>query len=434
MANKIITVLGTSAYLVVNYDNYKNCRYVQEAIIRKRWDEGNPIDEVIVIGTLASKKAHWEKLSKKSNDIKANFVNEYSLKEKLQELSNEKYFRYQFIEISEGFTENEVWETFQKIDNEINENDNIYLDITHGFRYMPILFIGLLNYLKVVKNIKLEKIEYGIFEKLGFANQVMELDLEDRNVEILELTYFDKLIELSYGMDSFISTGNPTRLTKELNEKINGLQKKYQGKNEHVTNIKGVIKNIDEFHIDTILCRGESIHEDIQNILEKLDYLRKEENKEIELKVVEKLVEKLDVIFSNYNDDRFSNLKELLNYYCEKKMVQQGFTLLNEMIVTFVIKKYKSDVENLNEISTEKIRMRISKIIGAINNDKKVDQSDIVLFNKLVQEKELLEISRNIGQYRNDINHFGMRDYPMKSKGLTKKYIEMKDKFLELCI
>lgn len=70
---------------------------------------------------------------------------------------------------------------------------------------MPILFIGLLNYLKVVKNVKLEKIEYGMFEKLGYANQVMELELEDRNAEIMELTYFDKLIELSYGMDIIFS-------------------------------------------------------------------------------------------------------------------------------------------------------------------------------------------------------------------------------------
>ena len=434
MANRIITVLGTSAYLVVNYDNYKNCRYIQEAIVRKRWDEGIDIDEVIVIGTSKSKEYHWKKLTKNERDTKADNINNCSLKEKLNELSNEKNFKFNFIEISEGFTENEVWETFQKIDQEIDENDNIYLDITHGFRYMPILFIGLLNYLKVVKNVKLEKIEYGMFEKLGYANQVMELELEDRNAEIMELTYFDKLIELSYGMDTFLATGNPTRLTKELDGKMTELQKKYKGKNKHVTSVRGIIKNIDEFHKDTTLCRGESVNEDVQKILAKLDNLKKEENKEIELKVVEKLIEKIDILFCNFSDDEFSNLKELLNYYCEKEMVQQGFTLLNEMIISFIIKKYKSDVTNLNEKAIVKERMRVSKIMGlAVANEKNIEQSDVVLFDKLVQEKELLEISRNIGQHRNDINHFGMRDNSMNSKDLIRKYREMKDKFIEIC-
>ena len=434
MANRIITVLGTSPYLVVNYDNYKNCRYIQEAIVRKRWDEGIDIDEVIVIGTSKSKEYHWKKLTKNEHDTKADNINNCSLKEKLNELSNEKNFKFNFIEISEGFTENEVWETFQKIDQEIDENDNIYLDITHGFRYMPILFIGLLNYLKVVKNVKLEKIEYGMFEKLGYANQVMELELEDRNAEIMELTYFDKLIELSYGMDTFLATGNPTRLTKELDGKMTELQKKYKGKSKHVTNVRGIMKNIDEFHKDTTLCRGGSVNEDIQKILAKLDNLKKEENKEIELKVVEKLIEKIDILFCNFSDYEFSNLKELLNYYCEKEMVQQGFTLLNEMIISFIIKKYKSDVTNLNEKAIVKERMRVSKIMGlAVANEKNIEQSDVVLFDKLVQEKELLEISRNIGQHRNDINHFGMRDNSMNSKDLIRKYREMKDKFIEIC-
>ena len=299
---------------------------------------------------------------------------------------------------------------------------------------MPILFIGLLNYLKVVKNVKLEKIEYGMFEKLGYANQVMELELEDRNAEIMELTYFDKLIELSYGMDTFLATGNPTRLTKELDGKMTELQKKYKGKNKHVTSVRGIIKNIDEFHKDTTLCRGESVNEDVQKILAKLDNLKKEENKEIELKVVEKLIEKIDILFCNFSDDEFSNLKELLNYYCEKEMVQQGFTLLNEMIISFIIKKYKSDVTNLNEKAIVKERMRVSKIMGlAVANEKNIEQSDVVLFDKLVQEKELLEISRNIGQHRNDINHFGMRDNSMNSKDLIRKYREMKDKFIEIC-
>jgi hypothetical protein len=69
----------------------------------------------------------------------------------------------------------------------------------------------------------------------------------------MELTYFDKLIELSYGMDTFLATGNPTRLTKELDGKMTELQKKYKGKSKHVTNVRGIMKNIDEFHKDTTL-------------------------------------------------------------------------------------------------------------------------------------------------------------------------------------
>jgi len=64
-------------------------------------------------------------------------------------------------EIPDGKDTDEIWEIFDIIYNALEEDDNIYIDITHSFRYLPMLLLVLLNYAKYLKNIKIKQITYG---------------------------------------------------------------------------------------------------------------------------------------------------------------------------------------------------------------------------------------------------------------------------------
>lgn len=52
--------------------------------------------------------------------------------------------------IPEGRNEQEMWEIFQKVYGQMHEGDELYIDLTHAFRYLPMLVLVLSNYAKLI--------------------------------------------------------------------------------------------------------------------------------------------------------------------------------------------------------------------------------------------------------------------------------------------
>ena len=55
------------------------------------------------------------------------------------------------VNIPDGLKQNEIWEIFDKIVENIDAGDEIYFDMTHSFRFLPMLAITVLNYSRVIK-------------------------------------------------------------------------------------------------------------------------------------------------------------------------------------------------------------------------------------------------------------------------------------------
>lgn len=73
-------------------------------------------------------------------------------------------FEPQAIKIPDGKDEDEMWEIFSTIFSQLQENDELYIDLTHSFRYLPMLLLVLSNYAKFFENISVNHISYGNFE------------------------------------------------------------------------------------------------------------------------------------------------------------------------------------------------------------------------------------------------------------------------------
>lgn len=76
------------------------------------------------------------------------------------------------IIIDEDMTAEGQWKWFEKILNHIQFEDELTIDLTHGYRSIPIVFSTAINFLQKAKNITLKAVYYGVFEKLrteGFA-------------------------------------------------------------------------------------------------------------------------------------------------------------------------------------------------------------------------------------------------------------------------
>ena len=155
-SDKLITILGNNNYLKCNYDEFDNCVYIQEALIKKYKDE---ISEVVVFATKDSLDTNWSE----GEDAEGNY--DPGLKKTLENLQEKEKFDFNFkpVKIPTGYSEKEIWEIFNLFVKEIEKNDNVYFDITHGFRYQQMLVMNILNYAKVLKNINIKSIDYVLF-------------------------------------------------------------------------------------------------------------------------------------------------------------------------------------------------------------------------------------------------------------------------------
>src|SRR5690606_7835290 len=91
------------------------------------------------------------------------------LRDELESLSKKKGFQVENIGIPEGHNEEELWEIFKTILDQLEEGDEIILDITHSFRYLPMLTFIIINYARIVKKCSLKAVYYGAFEVLGYG-------------------------------------------------------------------------------------------------------------------------------------------------------------------------------------------------------------------------------------------------------------------------
>ena len=151
-----LSFLGTGNYEKCIYtfekQKSKNVKFVQNAIVEICKDK---FDKKFVLCTPSARNTHYNSL-----------VNEIG-------------YSFEAVNISEDMSEKGIWEIFQQIYDVLDENDEIIFDITHSFRFMPMLGITLLQMAKFLKNIKVKKVFYGAYEPIKFKNGITEFPLID---------------------------------------------------------------------------------------------------------------------------------------------------------------------------------------------------------------------------------------------------------------
>ena len=139
MANVFISFLGTSNYKVCRYyhdnkpENFCQTNFVQRALVEwfcKNWGEE---DKIFIFVTELAQKTNQELLSAALGELK--------LPNKILE----------FVKIPDGKNKHELWQIFNKVNEKLREGDHIYFDVTHAFRFIPMLACYLLNFANILK-------------------------------------------------------------------------------------------------------------------------------------------------------------------------------------------------------------------------------------------------------------------------------------------
>ncbi|MFW6025307.1 MAG: TIGR02221 family CRISPR-associated protein [Candidatus Woesearchaeota archaeon] len=441
---KLLSILGTTNYVRCNYDEFSNCKYIQEALIRKYKDE---ISEVIIFATNEAINENWESKKLENGD------DQKGLKETIEEIAL-KYklnLKVKLKKIPEGFTQEQLWEIFNIFIGEIEEGEEIHFDVTHGFRYLSMLIMNILNYVKVTKNTIVKSIDYGLIESLGPMYKVKKLSIEERNATILDLTSFDNLNDWVIGVDNFTNTGDADKISKLASKPI-GKQLSKSGSEKEYNLYKFIsilINKLKEFNHEIKTARGNKLNSTIIEILNILNEI--EEAKEMILKshneispffnLIDKINEKFS-IFNISDESGIENYFKLLSWCEEHNLVHQGFVIFRENFISLIARSLGEpylpnhfEDQNYN-FTLSDIRQEISSAINDVIDPKHTQTS--YKTNKEKYQKIRLEIENNhkemaelYSKYRgkrNDVSHFGLTDESVRT---SNKVIKSFSKFIK---
>ncbi len=418
MARVFISFLGTSDYVPCNYytdegDKIENVRFVQEAVASiycKNWTEE---DRILIFTTKDAETNNW----KEDGHPKREFEKEIAPEGLFKRLVNlNKKSQIINIPIKEGFSEEEITEIFNTVYEYINEDDEIIFDITHALRSIPMLAIVILNYAKVLKNIRISRIHYGPFEKLGRPEKVKKMPVEDRNVPILDLSTFDRLLDWSFGVERFVSSGDASKLSFLMQEKVKPILTSTEGQDENAQNIKRLGKGLEDFSNTIATCRGKEISRQALRNKENIS----EYNESGLIPAFEKLFHKVDEHFSPFIGESISDGIEASKWCRKHNYIQQGLTILQETAATYLVKIGEGNELDKND------RLICSNIIGEVLKEltkpQKNQRENEIISNSRISKDQLSEflrknsdfvfMVRDLGKIRNDINHAGYNEAP----------------------
>lgn len=427
MRRVMLAFLGTNDYIPCNYllngeKRVNNIRFIQEALATlfcKNWTED---DRLFIFVTEEAKSKNWVDNGHKDKDGKPKNIE--GLKTRLDSLNLKVNIVSE--EIPEGKKEDEIWNIFDNVFSKINDGDEIIFDITHGFRSLPMLAFVILNYAKVLKDIKISGVFYGAFESLGNGREVEKMNIENRNAPIFDLTPFIYLFEWTNATANFLTYGDAKDIHELTNQKIKPILKDTKGKDEKSKNLNMLSEQLIKFTKYIQTCRGLDIVKgyEIKILKEAVN-----NNKDSFIKPMNPLFEKISDKFENFDQNDVKNGYAAVEWCINHNLVQQGYTILLETIISqFVVKCFgKNEITNINkrELVSTAVYSKDSE------NDIKLSDSEKVDIQKLknYMPEDFVRLYDTISQTRNDINHAGMRENPQKPKDLINNLKDYYNKF-----
>lgn len=126
----------------INEKSFKKTSFVQRAIMEAYGS--SYFDRTLILVTKSSREQNWAALEKEFVDEGVDLT------------------RVRVEEISEDVNrEDEHWAWFEKVLAFLDTGDELVLDLTHGFRIVPIVLSAAVGYLQAAKSVRLEAVLYG---------------------------------------------------------------------------------------------------------------------------------------------------------------------------------------------------------------------------------------------------------------------------------
>lgn len=435
MARKVfISVLGTGFYgkCIYKRDEFEsdNTRFIQQATLQMltNSDSWTSDDHGYILLTQKAEVDNWivkgDEREKFSNAGKEEYI---GLEKTIGGMNLP--FAVEGISIPDGNDEDEIWQIFDIVFEKLQDGDELYFDITHGFRYLPMLVLVLGNYAKFLKNIKVKSITYGNFE-------ARNKEAVPNVAPIVDITSFSALQDWTFSGASFVEQGHVRNFTESISLSLGNssvVSKRLIGY------VRKLNKDLNTFEEQISTCRGNELFSG-NNVCEAKELIDKVMGQSHIPRPLLKILDAINDAIIPFDKDTIDNLRCSLIWCKRYKLIQQGYTLCQESIITYVCMQ----LNELNPYKTEKggdrrYRDYWSALLGMRIGDAKNESSwkgDIAKNRKL--SRSLLDMEwvcearkgyERIKQKRNQLNHAGFTG-KVSSDDIIKSF----DKSIDWCV
>ncbi len=421
MARKVfISVLGTGLYKKCTYVSgdfvSSETTFVQQATLQyhgaSEWPENS---KALFLLTEKARTDNWEVETGERLDKIKNIVVPYiGLHETLQ--SMHLPFSVEDISIPDGKNEREMWQIFESTVKKIEDGDELYFDLTHSFRYLPMLMLVLGNYAKFLRKVTVQSITYGNYEAR---------DQQTNRAPIVDLLPLSMLQDWTFATADFIKNGYTDRLV-ELSQK--GLKPLLMDgetrKDENVTGLNKLVSHLKDFSSQIQICRGMDIVSSISadNIKKDIQSLQKIVIPQLE-PVLQEIHRSLDV-FSTTGG--VLNMLHAARWCYDNQLFQQATTYLEEGVISFFCLRHQIplDCRQKRELITSAffiISNDIPETVWKVGNPDWMDLLHEIIDDINLHYSDLIKTFNSVVDMRNDYNHCGMRENRSKPVGIKNK-------------
>ncbi|NPA42472.1 MAG: TIGR02221 family CRISPR-associated protein [Chlorobi bacterium] len=393
-----LSILGTSNYEEVTYyleesELNLTTKFIQVALLHFFRDE---IKEAYIFVSEKAEERNKEKLLSE--------IRKHNLKD----------IPIHFIHLPELEKADDIWKIYEAIYRVLPENSKLVLDITHSFRYMPMVLISLLNYAKFLKNISVEGIYYGNYEKRN----------DEGRAPVNDLTGLDKIIDWSNAARNVLKFGDAETMRELAKEKYRPILAKTKGSDETAKSMRIIsefydctFKNIKSNRLKEIIkSKGlKSAKEALENLNQAYvpSFLP--------------IINKIRPLFENWQEGDVMNGIRAVEICIDKDWIPQGYTFLQESMINLGLDRIGINWQD-EKFVNKKIRGEIGTIFRVLNNE--LEEEVNADWLEAIKERfpsRFFAIFRSISDIRNDINHGGMREASLSSPKLKTKL----DQFLK---
>jgi CRISPR-associated Csx2 family protein len=336
------------------------------------------------------------------------------------------------VMIPSGKNEKEIWEIFQVMYDALQPDDQLYMDITHSFRSIPLLASSLLQYAKFLKNISVKAIYYGAFETLGNPRDILERipDPKDRIAPVFDLTAFSEIQDWSVAANDFIGFGNTARLNRLINDDIRPVLIETEGKDHIASTLRDLNRNINMLSLNIRTNRGRELikGKESAEIIKTLGKIKQDLIKPLN-PILEDIQKSVKGICKGEN--KKENMLAVVRWCIDKQLIQEGFTILQEGIISYLI---DGDYQNRDK---REFTSGFLNCYNCYNNSRKIfdrnrfglndDEKDSLeeYLNSLPQLREWSSVYCQITDIRNDINHAGLNKQSLSANDFKRKLEEL---------
>ncbi|MEA3280182.1 MAG: TIGR02221 family CRISPR-associated protein [Thermodesulfobacteriota bacterium] len=357
-----------------------NTQFVQVAEIQILGAQS--FDKIIIVATQKSYNRHFGKLESQLIQTGAKNISH--------------------LIISEEMAPEAQWEWFEQILDLIESGDNLTIDLTHGYRSIPIIFSTAINFLQKARNISLNAVYYGAYEK----NKAV--------APIVDMKDFYIINEWAEAVSRLVEDADVRKLA-EISRKAPEFQVRELADESLIKSFEVLTNTVRNVDINNVADKANTTIKLVEERIRDASITGK-----ILLKMVINKFDSLTTkgpVSGKYDKAYFHIQLEIIFLLLDHKLFMQAYTVMRELIGS--IGMVEIEKAKVNSADGRKLRRRFAEVFvrmlqreedgwtfeGQAKKDKEKLMPYYQNLKSLGIESILREFTKDLVNYRNGFDH-----------------------------